>query len=776
MLVTKCRLGLTILLLCLSTGFGNAAGLNLATGGKTDYVILVDPAAVSGEVDAEGKPVITPVQHAANELAAFLKQVTGADFPVVQRARAGQPVLAVGPGAVQRKLLGGLKLESLQPDGIAIETVGDNLLLVGPEPRGTLYAVYTFLEDTVGCRWWSSKASTIPHRATLTVPEQHLRYVPPLEYRETFWFDAFDGDFAVRNKSNGHTERLDEKRGGKIRYGGRSFVHTFEWLLPVEEFAAEHPEYYAERDGKRIVGTVTYCQYCVTNPEVKRLITERVLECLAKDPEARIISVSQADADNHCLCAECKKLEEYEGSPSGPLLHLVNYVAAEVAKKYPDVAVDTLAYSYTRKPPLHVKPLPNVIIRLCSIECDFASPLTSANNKTFAEDIRGWSKICKRLYIWDYTTNFAHYIMPFPNLRVLGPNVRFFVANGVKGLFEQGGYQSPGGEMAECRAWVLAKLLWNPKLNERKLVDEFLNGYYGPAAPAIGQYLTMMHDSVARTKTNMTIWVQPTTAYLTLDVMGKAETLFNQAEAAVKADPELLNRVQVARLPIRYVWSTRWFEFQAAARKRGVAWPGPANAVANARTFMDLCHASNITMLSEGRDVETFAHRTVDLGREVSPPPPGCEKLNDDQYADLQDASFSLYREGTLASLQHDDTASDRVAARMTADHIEWAVQQHIGIAGLDPDATYTAYASIRVEKTGEEGGAFDAGIYDDKNRKSLGDLSKSVAEITEPGYVTYKLGTTKLHDLTFLWVAPTKNPENVKAIWVDRCWLVKEK
>lgn len=753
-----------VLLLTLLAAVGHAASLPLASGGKTAYTIVVDPQATVTE------------QYAAAELASFLKQVTGAEFAVRPTAVSlTTPMLVVGPGKIQSRLAPNLKLDTLKSDGIVIETVGSNLIFAGDRPRGTMYAVYTFLEDTVGCRWWSSKVSTIPSKPTLTVPEQHVRYNPPLEYRETFWFDAFDADYAARNKSNGSSERLDETRGGKISYGSM-FVHTFNPLMPPEEFAKGHPEYYSERDGKRIVADIPYCQLCVTNPDVKRILTERVLAYLDKNPQTSIVSVSQNDADRHCLCAECVKLEEYEGSPAGPLLHLVNYVAAEVGKKYPDVAIDTLAYQYTRKPPLHVKPLPNVIVRLCSIECDFATPLTSESNKTFADDIKGWSKICDRLYIWDYTTDFAHYIMPFPNLRVLGDNVRFFVDNGVKGLFEQGGYQSYGGEMAECRAWVLAKLLWNPKLDDRKLTDEFVTGYYGAAAPMIREYLRLTHDSVEQTKTNLVIWVPPTVPYITFDLMCKAEKLFNEAEAAAKADPALLGRVQVARLPIRYVWAKRWYEFQAAARKAKMPWPGPADEVGNARTFMEICSANNITKISEGASVESFSRRTIDLGRTAPTPPPGCENVAEEDYIDLQDMAFGLHREGECSSLEHDDLASDKVAARMPADHNEWAVQQQTGLATLDPEATYTVYVSVKVEKLAETGGAFTAGIYDSKNKASLGEIKHACADITAPGYVTYKLTTTKLHDQCYLWAAPVKNPENVKAVWVDRFWLVKEK
>ena len=751
----------------------HAAPLNLAAGGKTSYVIVLDPA-LTAPPDADGKPVVTPEQHAANELAAFLKQVTGAEFPVIITAdKQPGPMLVVGPGAVQKALAPNLKLDNLKADGIVIESVGPNLIFAGDKPRGALYAVYTFLEDTVGCRWWSSKASTIPSKPALTVPEQHVRYIPPLEYREPFWFDGFDPDWAVRNKSNGHATRLDAQRGGKTVYSG--FVHTFNLLVPPAKYAKEHPDWFSERDGQRL-GPDARSQLCVTNPEVKEFVTQQVLKRLEENPNCNIVSVSQNDWDGHCLCPECKKLEEYEGSPSGPLLHLVNYVAERVAQKYPNVAIDTLAYQYTRKPPLHVKPLPNVIVRLCSIECDFLNPLTAPSNQTFADDIRGWSKICQRLYIWDYTTNFGHYIQPHPNLQVLGPNIRFFVENGVKGIFEQGGYQSPGGEMAELRDWVMAKLLWNPKQDDQKLIQEFIAGYFGPAAPYLSQYLNAVHESAVKTNTNLTIWVPPTSAYLSFDLLGKSEKLFDQAEAAVKNDPDLLNRVQVARLPIRYVWSVRWYELQAYARKHKVAWPGPADYLANAQTFMEVAKTNNITKLSEGRGIESFAQRTVDLGRIASPPPPGCEKLTEDDYLDMQDTGFSLAHEGTWAMLKHDDLASDKVAAMMPGDYHEWATQQVVGVANLDPEATYGIYVSIRCEKAGEEGLGFTSGIYDVKNKTGLGMISVDCKDIKSDKYETYKLGSTKLHDQIYLWAAPPKNPANMKAVWVDRFWLVKEK
>jgi hypothetical protein len=585
-----------------------AGDLKLASGGKTGYVIVLDPAAVSAKKDAQGQPIVTPVQYAAHELADFLRQVTSADFPVVVTdAPQPGPMLVVGPGEVQRQLCPDLQLDRLHPDGIVIESRNGNLFLAGDEPRGTLYAVYTFLEDTVGCHWWSSQASTIPHTPTLTVPEQHVRYLPPLEYREPYWYDAFDGDWAARNKCNGNGQRLDARRGGKVTYASPpGFVHTSAALLPVAEYAKEHPEYYAMRDGKRIVAETPLAQWCMTNLDVKRLVTAQVLKDLAQDPTASIISVSQNDCDDHCLCPNCKQLEDEEGSPMGPLLALVNYVAAAVAEKYPHVAVDTLAYQYTRKPPLHLRPLPNVIIRLCSIECDFSQPLTSESNKAFAADIVGWSKICRRLYVWDYCTNFFAYLSPYPNLQVLTPNIKFFVDHGVKGVMEEGDYNSPGGEFAELKAWVQAQAMWNPNLDNQQLINEFLAGYYGPAAPFLGQYIKLMEDACQGSHYYLGVFVPPTPPYLSLATLGRAEALLDQAEAAVQGDPALLNRVQMAHLPLRYVWALKWRELQAQAQQEHLAWPGPADYATNAKIFLDLCKANGVTMLSEGTGIAAF--------------------------------------------------------------------------------------------------------------------------------------------------------------------------
>jgi hypothetical protein len=206
-----------------------------------------------------------------------------------------------------------------------------------------------------------------------------------------------------------------------------------------------------------------------------------------------------------------------------------------------------------------VRPRKNVIIQLCSIECSFSVPLTDPRNQAFADDIIGWSAIADRLYIWDYTTNFRHYLLPHPNLKVLGPNLRFFAEHNVRGVFEQGAYTTAGAEFAALRAWVLARLLWNPALDDQALIKEFCKGYYGAAGEEVLRYIGLLHD--AAEKSGEPAYCLPSYAsdfpFLSFPVLRQAFVLFQKAEEKAES-PEILQRVQRAGLPVQYAFILRW--------------------------------------------------------------------------------------------------------------------------------------------------------------------------------------------------------------------------
>jgi len=84
------------------------------------------------------------------------------------------------------------------------------------------------------------------------------------------------------------------------------------------------------------------------------------------------------------------------------------------------------------------------------------------------------------------------------------------------------------------------------------VIRDFLDGYYGAAGKPIWEYITMLHDKVQNENIHMHLYTNPAQGYMTDPVLAKARELFDQAEAAVKDDAELLERVRVARMPLTY--------------------------------------------------------------------------------------------------------------------------------------------------------------------------------------------------------------------------------
>jgi hypothetical protein len=226
-----------------------------------------------------------------------------------------------------------------------------------------------------------------------------------------------------------------------------------------------------------------------------------------------------------------------------------------VGKTHPDKLIDTLAYWYSEPPPSKVRPLPNVRIRLCPIGVCEAHPYERCNHdRYFLDHLEAWAKITDQLYIWHYVTNFAHYLMPFPDFDELAADIPLYKKNGVVGIFLEGD-ASPGGENAELRSYVMARLLWDPSVRVDETIDEFMAAYYGKAAPVMRAYLDLQHRQVRLPPQgeghHMWIFNHPCVPYLSQDFLTQATKLLDEAESA--DDEATQKRVQKARLSIDYV-------------------------------------------------------------------------------------------------------------------------------------------------------------------------------------------------------------------------------
>ncbi len=431
-----------------------------------EYVIVVSDTASEAELTA------------ANLLKDTFKEINGTEIAVVSDSET-ETNKEISVGQNDREYDDTVDYAALGNEGVCILTTDETVVITGGVKRGTLYAAYTFLEEYFGYRQYTTQLKVIPEAEKLLVPVNvDYTYVPPFMFRQTDWYGTTSKEYKVANRLNDGTMAVE--LGGGVEYAG-PFCHTFSSLVPTSLFATK-PEMFAlgVQTGER-----TTDQLCLTNPETLAIAKATVREWLEGNPDAAFVSVTQNDNSNYCVCDECARIDEEEGSHAGTMIRFVNAIADDIREDYPDVFVDTFAYTdgYTRQAPKITVPRENVVIRLCSIECKFSAPMDSGyseDNEAFLKDLQDWAAISEHLFVWDYTTDYSGFLLPFGNFGAIQRNLQIFAENNVIGVFEEGvSGTSADGEFAALRCYMLSRLMWDPYQDVDKLMYEFCEAYYG---------------------------------------------------------------------------------------------------------------------------------------------------------------------------------------------------------------------------------------------------------------------------------------------------------
>jgi hypothetical protein len=266
-------------------------------------------------------------------------------------------------------------------------------------------------------------------------------------------------------------------------------------------------------------------------------------------------------------------------------------VAKEVKKEFPDVLIGTFAYRYTRHAPTSkIRPAENVVIRLCNIECCMAHPLDQCpENKSFLKDMEDWKRLTKNIYIWDYTTGFLHYLLPFPNFHVLAGNYQYFHRNHVIGLMEEGAHNAPWSEFSELKQWLIAKLMWNPYQDVDSLMDIFVNGYYGKAAPHVRRYIDLCERQITE-QTHYTIKIDWKSNLYDDKFVEEGTKVLQQAAKASLQDKEQQKRVQRLLAQLYYLKLRR----------------SPVKSMTDGtkQALVDILHNDSTTVSERPRDID----------------------------------------------------------------------------------------------------------------------------------------------------------------------------
>ena len=468
-------------------------------------------------------------KQAATLLQDFIGRISKANLPIVSHERPRKGDVVIGETHAEAG-----------EDGFLLKTEDDKLYIRTGGDKGSIYGVVTLLEQYLGVSYLAKDVCNFTPMETIELPALAHQETPAFRYRQTFSYGNEDPIYRM-------WYRLEEP---KDMFIDNLWVHTFNRILPSDVYGKEHPEYYSFINGEHRPGHNS--QWCLTNPEVFDAAVASLDSIFKAHPDLKMISVSQNDGNNtNCSCPECKAVDEYEGSPSGNLIRFLN----KLAERFPDKEFSTLAYLYSMQPPKHTKPHPNVNIMLCDIDCKREVPLTdNESGQWFVKALEGWSAISDNIFVWDYGINFDNIVSPFPNFHILQKNIQLFKKNHVTMHFSQvNGIR--GGDFSEMRAYMIGKLMWNPDADADSLMQTFMKGYYGDAAPYLYQYQKIMQGALLASGQPLWIYDSPIShkkGMLNPHLMKVYDELFDQAEKAVASDKTLLDRVRLSRLSLQY--------------------------------------------------------------------------------------------------------------------------------------------------------------------------------------------------------------------------------
>jgi len=523
-------------------------------------------------------------EKAAEELLLFLSEISSDGVEVVAE---NAPTLsgAIYLGYTQFAHVNGILLDEFDQEEWIVQSVGNNLVISGGRPAGTLYGVYRFLEKN-GVWFLREDATVIPEKGKIILSGYNEQKKPAFPGRYIYDGHAANRvrgrlpldsyfQFLLRSFSNGrdHRGRPSYYDGDMFRIGGPTDFHSYFHYLPPKKYFETHPEYFnMNEQGERFMKTPPGAQPCFSHPDVERIMTEALENFIEADrarfPKEKwpvVYDLSRMDATKFvCLCPECKKISDEEGSDSGIEVRFINKLARSIASKYPDILLRTYGYASSEQAPKFAKPEPNVIIQYCDLytKSDPYRPLESPFNREQLAKLLAWKETGCKLSIWDYwhMGSPVYYTPPRPEVVIdaLQPDFKLFRKLEVSALFLEGekSIYSPQPFM-NLHYFVAYKLMVDPDRDVEALIDIYLKGCYGKAAPLMQEYLAAIRKGVKEyPKSQRTMFVNRWD-FLTPEFMLKTYRDFKAAEKLVADQPEHLTRVRDEM--ISPLWTTMFY-------------------------------------------------------------------------------------------------------------------------------------------------------------------------------------------------------------------------
>ena len=510
-----------------------------------------------------------------------------------------ETLILIGESDLAGKL--GVTSKNLGPGGVLIRTIGNALVLLGPDDKtpsdsaGSRHAVTTFLEDVLGCRylWPGESGKIVPKHRTITIKTINIRFTPTLSQRRIRWSGYSERiqqglnrlgftkeEFLNLRKIASTTQSTNSDWMSWHRMGGTLGLKTGDGTILTsktwDKFLREHAEWFAmQLDGSRYFHpSWPRPRLCKSNPALIEAIAQEKLKELERNPHQQSVSLMTQDGGSKagfCMCPACKALDPQEGRPiqvwtydhktertrrfeyvslTDRMIYFYNAITAKVAKIYPDVVFTGQAYSIYRAPPVREKLHSKIVIRFVHNTVHYAN-----------DEIRR-----QGMADWDAWANAAGMIYWRPNLLLWGIHegtLGVYVHKLAEDFRHISQNKCVGTDFDSCmhhwatqglNYYVLAKLHWNPNLDVDVVIDDYCRMGFGDASEVIKRYFAhieqLTNETAARKRQEMRN-IDVTEPY-TPKVIAELCELLDTADRAAGSNKTVRRRIDFLRRGLEF--------------------------------------------------------------------------------------------------------------------------------------------------------------------------------------------------------------------------------
>lgn len=552
----------------------------VSPNGTSEYTILLPE-----KTDAQ-------LQLAASELQYGIEQTCGHKMKVTDVYDPAKKYLSIGETALYEENKATVDASNLDDQALLVRTVEDDVIMVGGESVGSLYAVYEFMELSFRFKWYTFDAAYVEKSNSIKLYDIEATDAPDLFLRYEYQWDYWVEDELLRKS------RMRYYTGGE--YYTEQDHNMVNEIMPKSMFLESNPEWYTVKNDVSGV----YCgQLCLTNEEMIAKFIERCQEIiLAKGVEnAEWFTIGMEDNWDYCKCKGCSDLakslsptgEEVENQRTGNFIVFINRIEKalnEWVKQYDEdkvIKFKMYAYFHYLVAPAVLKDgeyvaanervilNPNTYVYYAPLNNDFTYAWDDERNKQIYPMLKQWEAVAENIVCRSYNVNYgaAFAWLPMNDLLTMGSAYKNAAEKGYGGYIEEGKtyYRYPC--MQRLKNYVASELWWNGNAGSvDELAYEFIDFYYAPVAAEFKNYYATLKQfqiyqrDVLGLRTyimtpnygNAEYW--PYDAMVTFD--GLIEDMLTKLKPLQTTNPALyeqyFHRVNIEKLWVYYMFCTAY--------------------------------------------------------------------------------------------------------------------------------------------------------------------------------------------------------------------------